>query len=100
EEAVNRALFRSQETLAFTLISDYKQVNGERDSVKAKPHAGTLVIKDSAGAERKIPVQLSALGQFRRQNRNCQFVPLTVNFPKDSAKGTPFQGMGKFKLGT
>ena len=99
-EADARALFKSQEPLVIKLVSDYKVVNGERDSLKAKPAPGTLIIKDNSGAEKKIPVTLSARGHFRRQNRNCQFVPLTVDFPKDSAKNTIFEGMGKFKLGT
>jgi hypothetical protein len=45
-------------------------------------------------------VKLGTRGHFRLMARNCDFVPLKVEFPRAGADGTPFDGQTSLKLGT
>jgi hypothetical protein len=99
-EAESLPLFRKQDVVAFTLIADFKTVNKDRDTLSTKEYPATLIIADTAGAERKIPVKLRTRGHYRLAARNCAFVPLRINFAKKEMKGTVFEGFDKIKLGT
>ncbi|HET7746576.1 MAG TPA: hypothetical protein VFM29_04690 [Vicinamibacteria bacterium] len=95
-------LFASEEPLALTLQADFKQVNQNRDRVKKQRFAATLTVKGGDGAPRSIPVTLTTRGKFRLMARNCDFVPLRVELPKEAAAvaGTPFEGQSSLKLVT
>lgn len=58
-------------------------------------------MKDNAGAERRIAVQLRTRGHFRLKKSTCRFVNLLVLFPgkKEELAGTPFDGQKSLKLG-
>ncbi len=72
----------------------------DRDTLSKKRFAGTLVFRDSAGAERRLPVILRTRGHYRLMARNCRFVPIRIDFPDSGRKGTPFAGQTGIKLGT
>jgi hypothetical protein len=99
-EAEGLALFKNHEPVTFSLIADFKTVLRDRDTLSTKEYPATMVIADSAGAERKIPVKLRTRGHYRLSARNCAFVPLRINFAKKEMKGTVFEGHDKIKLGT
>jgi hypothetical protein len=99
-EAESLPLFKSNEVVNFSLIADFRTVLRDRDTLSTKEYPATMVIADSAGAERKIPVRLRTRGHYRLSARNCTFVPLRINFAKKEMKGTVFEGHDKIKLGT
>lgn len=100
-DAQARALFATREPLAFTLIANFGNISKDRDSTSKVRHPGTLVVMDSAGVERKIPVHLRTRGHFRLRRSTCRFVNLLVLFPgkKKELDGTPFDGQKSLKLG-
>ena len=100
-EALERPLFASREPLPFTLTADFRAISRNRDSTSKVRHAGTLVVKDTAGVDRSIPVELRTRGHFRLKSSTCRFVNLLVRFPKEGklTRGTPFEGQKALKLG-
>lgn len=98
--AENRALFRSSEPFKFTLIANYGAISRDRDSLSTKRFAGTVVVTDSLGEERRIPVQLRTRGHYRLRSSSCRFVPLRIDFPDSGLKHTPFAGQESLKLGS
>lgn len=95
-----RPLFAASEPLEFTLIANYGVISRDRDTLSTKRFDGVVVVKDTAGADRRIPVRLRTRGHFRLLARNCRFVPLRIDFPDSGLKGTPFAGQRGIKLGT
>jgi hypothetical protein len=99
-DAESRRLFSSAEPLSFTLTADFDAVNKDRDPNSSKRSSAMLSVAGAGGKTNAIPVTLSARGHFRRASRNCEFVPLRVEFPKDDLKGTAFDGQKSLKLVT
>lgn len=95
-----RPLFQSADPLSFTLRADFKQVNKDRDRAHRRRFPGVLTVMAADGQPRSIPVTLRTRGKFRLNPRNCTFVPLRVEFPKEEMKGTPFDGQEALKLVT
>jgi hypothetical protein len=95
-----RALFATAEPLEFTLIANYGVIARDRDTLSTKRFDGVIIVKDTAGQDRRIPVRLRTRGHFRLLARNCRFVPLRIDFPDSGLKGTPFAGQRGIKLGT
>jgi len=100
-DAEQRPLFATREPLPFTLIADFGAIGRNRDSTHTERYGGTLIVKDSAGADRRIPVQLRTRGHFRLKRSTCSFVNVLVRFPDKGTvtKGTPFAGQKSLKLG-
>jgi hypothetical protein len=98
--ADKRALFAATDPIAFTLIANYGALSRDRDTLSTKRFAGTMIVTDTAGAERRFPVQLRTRGHFRLMARNCRFVPIRIDFPDSGLKGTAFAGQRGIKLGT
>jgi hypothetical protein len=98
--AENRALFASREPVKFTLIANYGAISRDRDTLSTKRFAGTIVVADSSGAERRIPVQLRTRGHFRLRSSVCRFAPMRIDFPDSGLKNTPFAGQESLKLGS
>jgi hypothetical protein len=99
-EADARPLFQSVAPLEFTLSANFKTINKDHDPESKRRYPGVLTVAGSDGAPRTIPVTLSARGHFRRMARNCSWVPLRIDFPKDGVAGTAFDGQTNLKLGT
>ncbi len=99
-KANQRALFADTDPIEFSLIANYGALARDRDTLSTKRFAGTVIVADSAGAERRIPVRLRTRGHFRLLARNCRFVPIRIDFPDSGRKNTPFAGQAGVKLGT
>jgi hypothetical protein len=100
QEAEGLPLFKSDQPVVLTLIADYKTVLKDRDTLSTREYPGTLIIKDTVGAEKKIPITVRTRGHFRLASRNCAFVPLRIGFDKKDVKGTVLEGNDKLKIGT
>ena len=98
--AEGRRLFQSADPLRFTLTADFRAVNKERDPASTRRFPAVLRIAGDDGQDRSIPVKLRTRGHFRLMARNCSFVPLRVEFPRQEGEGTVFEGAGTLKLGT
>lgn len=98
--AEGRRLFQSADPLRFTLTADFRAVNKERDPASTRRFPAVLRIAGDDGQDRSIPVKLRTRGHFRLMSRNCSFVPLRVEFPRQEGEGTVFEGAGTLKLGT
>jgi hypothetical protein len=92
KDAEQRALFQNPEPLAFTLESNFSALNKERDPNNAPRFSGVLKTNGSDGQMKSIDVKLSPRGHLRRRSITCSFVPLRLEFSKDSTKGTAFEG--------
>jgi hypothetical protein len=91
-------LFSSAEPFEFTLATDFKALNKDRNPESTKRFPGELRITGEGGAQVTIPVQLSARGHVRRMARTCDYVPIRVEFPKKVAGGTVFARQEALKL--
>lgn len=102
EKAVALPLFATRAPLEFTLAADFRALSRDRDTLSTKRYPGTIkVLREAGGSDTvRIPVQLRTRGHFRLAQRNCPFIPLRVEFAKDSVKKTPFEGQTGLKLVT
>ena len=99
EDAEARRLFRDSDPLPFTLTTDFKAVNKDRNPDSTRRFPAVLNVAGDDGQARSIPVTLRTRGHSRLVH-NCDFVPIRVEFPKEGVKGTPFESQGALKLGT
>ena len=99
-EADSRRLFKEHDPLAFTLTADFKAINKNRDPESTKRFPAVLAVADGKGAPRDIEVKLGTRGHFRLMARNCDFVPLRLELPKEGTAGTAFEAQTTLKLGT
>lgn len=100
EKAEALPLFATHAPLEFTLAADFRQISRDRDTLTTKRYPGTITIVREGGDTVRIPVQLRTRGHFRLLQRNCPFVPLRVEFDKDSVKKTVFASQTGLKLVT
>jgi hypothetical protein len=99
-EADSRRLFKDIEPLSFTLTADFKAIHKNRHPESTARFPAVLTTQGENGAAHQIAVKLGTRGHFRLMARNCDFVPLRVEFPKLETAGTPFEGQTALKLGT
>jgi hypothetical protein len=99
-EADARPLFADTNPVDVTLTANFNAINKDRNPESTTRYPAVLTVAAADGAPKHIAVKLSARGHFRRMARNCQVVPLRVEFPKDGTAGTPFDGQTTLKLGT
>lgn len=93
-------LFDSKRVLELRIATDLSVLMHERDSLKLKPHPGTLAYVAADGERVAVEAVLKLRGHWRRQRRNCDFAPLEVDFPKGARSGTLFEDQGDLKLVT
>jgi hypothetical protein len=99
-EADQRRLFREIEPLTFTLTADFGAVNKERKPNNKKVFPAVLTVQDAKGPQ-DLNVKIGSRGHFRLMSRNCDFVPIHLEIPRDGeAAGTVFDGQTSLKLGT
>lgn len=96
----SETLFGSKTFLELRIATDLGALMGERDSLKLKPHSGALSYVAADGRRVSIEVQLQLRGHWRRQRKNCDFAPITVDFPNGARSGTIFEDQGDLKLVT
>jgi hypothetical protein len=99
-EAEARPLFQSVAPLEFTLSANFSTINKDHNPESTRRYPGVLTVAGPDGAPQTIPVTLSARGHFRRMARNCGWVPLRIELPRDGIAGTVFDGQTTLKLGT
>jgi hypothetical protein len=91
-------LFSSKEPFAFTLTTDFKALNKDRNPESTKRFPGEVRVAGEGGTEVTVPVQLSARGHVRRMVRTCDYVPIRIEFPKKVVGGTIFARQEALKL--
>jgi hypothetical protein len=91
-------LFSSNEPFTFTLITDFKALNKDRNPESRARYPGVLRIPGEGGADVSVPVQLSARGHARRNLRTCEYVPIRVEFPPTGLGKTVFARQDALKL--
>lgn len=91
-------LFAAEDPIAFTLTSDFRTVNRDRDPNSKKQYAAQLSMPGENGQPHAIPVKLNARGHVRRMARTCDYVPLRIEFPDEPLKDTVFDGQDALKL--
>lgn len=96
----SEGLFDSKRVLELRIATDLSVLMHERDSLKLKPHPGTLTYVAADGERVSVEAVLKLRGHWRRQKRNCDFAPIEVDFPKGTRSGTIFQNQGDLKLVT
>ena len=96
--AENRRLFRSDEPLKFTLTSNFRAVNGDRNPNSTKTFPAAMEFTNDDGTTSSMTLELRARGHARRQV--CSFVPIRLELPKAQTKDTVFDGHGGLKLVT
>jgi len=100
QSASAQGLFRDTIPLEVTIVTDLRTVLRDRDSTKFVPHPARLTYKRPDGTEKTFPVTLRARGHFRRQARNCSFPPIKLEFKREDARETLFQGNANLKITT
>jgi hypothetical protein len=99
EDAESRRLFQEASPLPFTLTADFKAVGKDRKPGSTRRFPAMIATVGDDGQPRSIPISLSTRGHARLI-RNCGFVPLRLELPREDMKGTPFEGHGTLKLVT
>lgn len=99
-EAENRPLFARADPLTFTLTTDFKAIDRDRNPASTKTYAATITFLGSDGTQVSRPLQVRGRGHTRRSLDTCDFVPLRLEFVKGEVAGTPFAGQDALKLGT
>ena len=90
--ADSRRLFRDIEPLTFTLTADFSAINKERNPDNKKLFPAVITVDDAKGPQ-DIAVKIGSRGHFRLMARNCDFVPIRMEFPRGGeTAGTIFEG--------
>jgi hypothetical protein len=97
-EAERRRLFAGLDPVPLTLTADFKSINKDRRTEDKQSYEGVLVSPGENGASDTLHVNLRTRGHFRLRSTTCSFVPLRVEFAKDEARGTLFDGQKTLKL--
>jgi hypothetical protein len=100
KDADGRRLFQEAEPLAFTLAADFKAVNRDRNYGSTKTFPAVLTVGGQEGTVPAVPlkVALHTRGNIRLRADVCSFAPLGIEFVKQDAKLTVFDGQSKLKL--
>ncbi len=91
-----KALFSSHEMLNITLRGDFKTILDDIGDDRSE-HTALLEYIENGDTVR-LNVKIMTRGNFRRDDDNCVFPPLKINFKKKQVKGTLFDGIDKIKL--
>jgi len=98
-DADQRRLFKETEPFTFTLTADFGAINKERSPNNKKVFPAVFTVQDAKGPQ-DIPAKIGSRGHFRLMPRNCDFVPIHVEFAPGAGAGTVFDGQTSLKLGT
>ncbi|MEM8488448.1 MAG: hypothetical protein AAF564_23065 [Bacteroidota bacterium] len=98
-------IFAEQQLINITITANLDVLLADRGESPAE-HAGTLVYTDDADAANArssaftTDIQLRVRGNFRKNEKHCNFPPLRLNFKKKAVAGSLFEGLDKVKLVT
>src|SRR5258706_133393 len=76
--ADNRPLFATTDTLVFSLVADFGQVQRDREPDGQKTYPAQLIVTQPNRAETSIPVRIRTRGHSRLKPDFCTFAPLRV----------------------
>lgn len=94
----NSMIFDYKHLYDIRLIADFGAIFNDISDT-ADYHDARLITR--IGKEKfKFDIELKTRGNFRRNQDNCNFPPLRINFKKKNIKGTPFEHCDKIKLVT
>jgi hypothetical protein len=96
EVSVPRPLFQTDQPLVITLEADFHQLRKDREQ-ESEERPGRVYLNDVTGEE-SYPVEVRTRGRFRLNDYICSSPPLRLDFPTDSVKGSPLEGLDKVKL--
>src|SRR5215831_15838230 len=82
-------VFDGREPIAITLEGPLSALARDTEMDPAYREL-TLVWKNAAGADIRVPLKAKPRGISRRRQSACHFPPLRLNFPKSTPAGTPF----------
>ena len=88
-ESVEKGLFESDETLDITLKGNIHQLLNDRNDVPVY-YPFILTYNGEDSNEISIPIQIKTRGHFRREQGNCTYPPLLLDFPKASRQTSSF----------
>lgn len=87
--------FDNQTPLDITITVNIKQI--QRDKGDSVPwRNATLTSTGTDGVAKTIPIKMRTRGIWRL--KKCEYPPIRLNFAKNAAKGTEFEGLDKPKL--
>lgn len=92
-------LFKSDDTLNFTLFADLKPLLRDRGD-NPKNHWGMVKYLNHNNKLVEIPIKVCVRGNFRRMTQNCTFPPLLLDFDKKKKGNSIFNHQNKLKLVT
>lgn len=93
-------LFDSKNVLELRIATNFTALMRERDSTKLVEQPASLSYVASDGHRVTTNALVRLRGHWRRQRRNCDFAPISVDFPEGARKGTIFADQGRLKLVT
>jgi hypothetical protein len=97
-ESEKRPLFAGTEAFPLTLSADFKVINKDRSVEGKKDYPGVLTAPGPDGKKVTLHVKLRTRGHFRLRASSCSFVPLRIEFDRDEAHGSIFDGQKTLKL--
>ncbi len=93
-----RPLFAAHDMIRIGLRADFNVLLDDVGDERIE-HSGFLDYYDGTDTL-VLQVKIKTRGNFRRDEDNCTFPPLRINFKKKEVVGTLFEGMDKIKLVT
>jgi hypothetical protein len=93
-------LFDTRNVLELRIATDLTSLMRERDSTKVQEQPASLSYVASDGRRVTANALVRLRGHWRRQRKNCDFAPISLDFPEGARKGTIFADQGRLKLVT
>lgn len=87
-------LFGDTSIMEITIVSDFKQLNRQKDTLKYQDALLKFALNDSVVVSRDIGIK--ARGNFRRET--CSYPPIKLNFPKKTVRLEWLQTFDKIKM--
>lgn len=91
-------LFRDARPMEITILSDFKQLFKDRDTLKEELIPARLKYSSPEGEEGEMAIQLATRGHSRLLSSTCRFPPIRVHLPEKDARPRLFKGQGSLKL--
>lgn len=89
-------LFQSAEIVDITFAAPFRLIDRERD--KEKEYEGSLSYTSGAGEVVSLDAKFQVRGNWRLQERNCDYSQLWVDLKRGQTKGTLFANQNRLKL--
>ena len=95
---IEKGLFDTDEVLQITIKGNIRELLNDRTDIP-KDFSMTLSYSKEDNKEVSMPVVMKTRGHFRRLRENCNYPPLSIQFPKEGPhKSSVFSEQNKLKL--